>query len=53
MSTTFRVSPILERHTAVMRARHATHRQPQVGCPDCLFRATGRNLAIRYSAPRG
>jgi hypothetical protein len=52
MSTTFRPSAILVRHAAAMRAQHAGHRQPTLGCPDCLYRANGRSLSIRYSAAR-
>jgi hypothetical protein len=52
MMSTFRPSAILVRHAAAMRAQHATHKQPTLGCPDCLDRANGRSLSIRYSPAR-
>jgi hypothetical protein len=52
MVTSFRPSAILVRHAAAMKAQHAGHKQPTLGCPDCLYRATGRSLTIRYSPGR-
>ena len=52
MPTTFRPSAILVRHAAAMRAQHAAHAQPTIGCPDCLNRAGGTSLSIRYSPAR-
>ncbi|HEY7131615.1 MAG TPA: hypothetical protein VH440_05150 [Candidatus Limnocylindrales bacterium] len=52
MKSTFRPSAILVRHAAAMRAQHAAHQQPTVGCPVCLDRANGRALSIRYAPGR-
>ena len=52
MPTTFRPSAILVRHAATMRAQHPTHREPRVGCPDCLAGLEGGRLSIRYTPVR-
>ncbi len=52
MTKTFRPAAVLTRHAAAMRAQHPTHRQPVVGCPDCLVQASGRGLSIRYTPVR-
>ncbi len=52
MSKSFFAAPVLTRHAAAMRAQHATHRHPVIGCPDCLGQSSGRGLSIRYAPAR-